>query len=140
MKAYADSVAGMDTGAVSASVTAAQALAALQASLPSVGGVMEFFTGGNDLGTFADGVLAFGEAMKSYGDAVSGIDTGAVSASAVAAQALAQLQASLPNVGGIMEFFTGGNDLRKFSEGVIPFGEAMKSYGEAVAGINADAV
>lgn len=140
MKAYADSVAGMDTGAVSASVTAAQALAALQASLPSVGGVMEFFTGGNDLGTFADGVLAFGEAMKSYGDAVSGIDTGAVSASAVAAQALAQLQASLPNVGGIMEFFTGGNDLSKFSEGVIPFGEAMKSYGEAVAGINADAV
>ena len=140
MKAYADAVTGMDTGAVSASVTAAQALAALQASLPSVGGVMEFFTGGNDLGTFADGVLSFGEAMKSYGDAVSGIDAGAVSASAVAAQALAQLQASLPNVGGIMEFFTGGNDLSKFSEGVIPFGEAMKSYGEAVAGINADAV
>ena len=140
MKAYADAVTGMDTGAVSASVTAAQALAALQASLPSVGGVMEFFIGGNDLGTFADGVLSFGEAMKSYGDAVSGIDTGAVSASAVAAQALAQLQASLPNVGGIMEFFTGGNDLSKFSEGVIPFGKAMKSYGEAVAGINADAV
>ena len=140
MKAYADAVTGMDTGAVSASVTAAQALAALQASLPSVGGVMEFFTGGNDLATFADGVLSFGEAMKSYGDAVSGIDAGAVSASAVAAQALAQLQASLPNVGGIMEFFTGGNDLSKFSEGVIPFGEAMKSYGEAVTGINAAAV
>lgn len=140
MKAYADSVTGLDADAVSASITAAQALSALQASLPHVGGVLEFFTGGNDLGAFADGVLSFGLAMKAYGGAVSGIDAGAVSASAVAAQALAELQASLPNVGGIMEFFTGGNDLETFSEGVIPFGKAMKSYGEAVAGINADAV
>lgn len=140
MKAYADSVTGLDAGAVSASITAAQALSALQASLPHVGGVLEFFTGGNDLGAFADGVLSFGLAMKAYGGAVSGIDAGAVSASAVAAQALVELQASLPNVGGIMEFFTGGNDLETFSEGVIPFGEAMKSYGEAVAGIDAGAV
>ena len=140
MKAYADSVTGLDAGAVSASITAAQALSALQASLPHVGGVLEFFTGGNDLGAFADGVLSFGLAMKAYGGAVSGIDAGAVSASAVAAQALAELQASLPNVGGIMEFFTGGNDLETFSEGVISFGAAMKSYGEAVAGINAEAI
>lgn len=140
MKAYADAVTGMDTGAVSASVIAAQVLSELQASLPNVGGVVEFFTGGNDLGTFGTGVLTFGEAMKSYADAVTGIDTGAVEASAVAAQALAQLQASLPNVGGIMELFTGGNDLGTFSEGIIPFGVAMKSYGESVAGINADAV
>ncbi|MFR1422344.1 MAG: hypothetical protein ACLSSX_03660, partial [Dysosmobacter sp.] len=140
MKAYADAVSGMDTGAVSASIIAAQALAELQASLPHVGGVMNFFTGGNDLGLFAEGILSFGEAMNSYGNAVSGIDAGAVSASATAAQALSRLQASLPNVGGIMEFFTGGNDLGKFSEGIIPFGEAMKAYGESVAGIDSSAV
>lgn len=140
MKAYADAVSGMDAGAVSASIIAAQALAELQASLPHVGGVMSFFTGGNDLGLFAEGILSFGEAMNSYGNAVSGIDAGAVSASATAAQALSRLQASLPNVGGIMEFFTGGNDLGKFSEGIIPFGEAMKSYGDAVADIRPEAV
>lgn len=140
MKAYADAVSGMDAEAVSASIIAAQALAELQASLPHVGGVMSFFTGGNDLGLFAEGILSFGEAMNSYGNAVSGIDAGAVSASATAAQALSRLQASLPNVGGIMEFFTGGNDLGKFSEGIIPFGEAMKAYGESVAGIDSSAV
>lgn len=140
MKAYADAVSGMDAGAVSASIIATQALAELQASLPHVGGVMSFFTGGNDLGLFAEGILSFGEAMNSYGNAVSGIDAGAVSASATAAQALSRLQASLPNVGGIMEFFTGGNDLGKFSEGIIPFGEAMKAYGESVAGIDSSAV
>lgn len=140
MKAYADAVSGMDAGAVSASIIAAQALAELQASLPHVGGVMSFFTGGNDLGLFTEGILSFGEAMNSYGNAVSGIDAGAVSASATAAQALSRLQASLPNVGGIMEFFTGGNDLGKFSEGIVPFGEAMKAYGESVAGIDSSAV
>ena len=140
MKAYADSVTGLDAGAVSASITAAQALSALQASLPHVGGVLEFFTGGNDLGAFADGVLSFGLAMKSYGEAVAGINDGAVEASGVAAQSLAKLQAALPQVGGVMEFFTGGNDLGKFSEGIVPFGAAMKSYGEAVAGINAEAI
>lgn len=140
MKAYADAVSGMDAGAVSASIIAAQALAELQASLPHVGGVMNFFTGGNDLGLFAEGILSFGEAMNSYGNAVSGIDSSAVEASATAAQSLAELQAALPQVGGLMEFFTGGNDLGVFSEGIVPFGAAMKSYAEAVSGINADAV
>ena len=140
MKAYSDSVTGMDGEAVTASATAAQALAELQASLPNVGGIMEFFTGGNDLETFSEGVISFGAAMKSYGEAVAGINADAVEASGVAAQSLAKLQAALPQVGGVMEFFTGGNDLGKFSEGIVPFGAAMKSYGEAVAGINAEAI
>lgn len=140
MKAYSDSVTGMDSAAVTASATAAKALAELQASLPNIGGVVDFFTGGNDLETFANGLLPFGEGMKAYADAVSGMDAGAVSASIIAAQALAELQASLPHVGGLMEFFTGGNDLGVFSEGIVPFGAAMKSYAEAVSGINADAV
>lgn len=140
IKSYAQEVTGLDTDAVASSTVAGQTLAELQASLPHVGGVMSFFTGGNDLGLFAEGILSFGEAMNSYGNAVSGIDAGAVSASATAAQALSRLQASLPNVGGIMEFFTGGNDLGKFSEGIIPFGEAMKAYGESVAGIDSSAV
>ena len=140
MKAYSDSVTGMDSAAVSASATAAQALSRLQASLPNVGGIMEFFTGGNDLGKFSEGIIPFGEAMKAYGESVAGIDSSAVEASATAAQSLAQLQAALPQVGGLMEFFTGGNDLGVFSEGIVPFGAAMKSYAEAVSGINADAV
>lgn len=140
MKAYSDSVTGMDSAAVTASATAAKALAELQASLPNIGGVVDFFTGGNDLETFANGLLPFGEGMKAYADAVSGMDAGAVSASIIAAQALAELQAALPQVGGLMEFFTGGNDLGVFSEGIVPFGAAMKSYAEAVSGINADAV
>ena len=140
MKAYSDSITGIDAEAVAASTTAAQALAQLQSALPNMGGLVDFFTGSHDLSTFAEGIIPFGEAMKSYGQSVSGIDAEAINASAVAAQALSQLQATLPNVGGVMEFFTGGNDLGKFSEGLVPFGVAMKSYGDSVSGINAEAI
>ena len=140
MKAYSDSITGIDAEAVAASTTAAQALAQLQSTLPNMGGLVDFFTGSNDLSTFAEGIIPLGEAMKSYGQSVSGIDAEAINASAVAAQALSQLQATLPNVGGVMEFFTGGNDLGKFSEGLVPFGVAMKSYGDSVSGINAEAI
>ena len=140
MKAYGESVAGIDSSAVEASATAAQSLAQLQAALPQVGGLMEFFTGGNDLGVFSEGIVPFGAAMKSYAEAVSGINADAVTASAVAAQALAQLQTDLPNVGGVMAFFNGGNDLGTFAAGIVPFGAAMKSYGDAVADINTGAI
>ena len=53
---------------------------------------MEFFTGGNDLGKFAEGIVPFGQAMKSYGEAVADIKAEAITASAIAAQSLAQLQ------------------------------------------------
>lgn len=140
MKNYSESVAGIDSDAVTSSATAALALAELQNSLPNVGGIVEFFTGGNDLSKFAEGLIPFGEAMKTYGASVAGINSSAITASATAAQSLAELQSSLPNVGGVMEFFTGGNDLGKFAEGIVPFGEAMKSYGSSVAGINTEAI
>lgn len=140
MKSYGEAVAGINADAVEASGVAAQSLAKLQATLPQVGGVMEFFTGGNDLGKFAEGIVPFGQAMKSYGEAVADIKAEAITASAVAAQSLAQLQADLPNVGGVMAFFNGSNDLGTFAAGIVPFGAAMKSYGDAVAEINANSI
>lgn len=140
MKSYSEAVSGIDPDAVTSSATAALALSELQSSLPNVGGIVSFFTGGNDLSKFAEGLIPFGEAMKSYGLSVAGIDSEAITASAIAAQSLATLQSTLPNVGGVMEFFTGGNDLSKFAEGLVPFGQAMKSYSDSVSGIDAESV
>ena len=44
--------------------------------------------------------------MKAYSDSVAGLNSEAVMASAIAAQSLVQLQTSLPNVGGVVTFFT----------------------------------
>ena len=140
IKSYAQEVTGLDTDAVASSTVAGQTLVELANTLPNTGGLVAFFTGDNDLGTFAAGIVPFGAAMKSYGDAVADINTGAITASATAAQSLARLQEALPLVGGVMEFFNGSQDLAAFAAGIIPFGAAMKSYGDAVADIRPEAV
>ena len=135
MKAYAGSITGLDTDAISASANAGAALVELANTVPNTGGLVAFFTGDNDLATFGESLAPFGAGMKAYSDSLKGFDSEAVTASASAAQALAELQTSLPNMGGLVDFFTGNNDLAKFGETLAPFGEAMKKYGESVSGL-----
>lgn len=58
---------------------------------------MEFFNGSQDLAAFAAGIIPFGAAMKSYGDAVADIRPEAVESSASAGMALVELAKALPN-------------------------------------------
>ncbi|NBH27253.1 phage tail tape measure protein [Lachnospiraceae bacterium] len=140
MKAYGDAVAGIDGEAVTASATAGLALTELANTVPNTGGVVSWFTGNNDLDTFGEQIVVFGAAMKKYGDVVAGIDAAAVTASTTAGLALVELSNGLDNSGGVVSWFTGDNDLADFAKGIIPFGEAMKSYSDAVSGINPSAV
>ena len=138
MKSYSASVSGIDSGAVIASSVAAQSLSELETELPDVGGLLAIIEGDNTLGRFAEGLNPFGRAMKSYSDSVSGINPEAVTASSIAAQSLSELEAGLPDVGGIKSWFNGDNNLNKFAEGLIPFGEGMKSYSDSVSGIDSE--
>ena len=140
MKAYSLAVSGIDAGAVEASATAGKALSELATSLPNSGGVAGFFAGENDLGDFAKQLIPFGMAMKSYSQAVVGLDAGAIQASSAAGKALSELANSLPNTGGLVSFFTGDNSLAMFAQQLIPFGEAMKEYSVAVSGVNPVAI
>lgn len=139
MKDYSDAVAGLDenSGAIDASIIAGKSLIELSKTLPSVSSVIEFFTGGNDLGTFATGIASFGEAMSDYAKEVSGLEqySGSIEASVIAGGSLIELSKTLPNIGGVMAFFNGDNDLGTFAVGITSFGTAMKEYGETVSGL-----
>ena len=140
MAQYGQAVSGIDPSVVTASAFAANALAQMASNLPNSGGVAGFFAGENDLGDFANQLVPFGAAMKSYSQAVSGIDAGAIEASATAGKALSELASSLPNSGGVAGFFAGENDLGDFAKQLIPFGLAMKMYSQAVVGLDAGAI
>lgn len=75
MKAYADSVAGMDTAVVKNSAEAAKALSAFATNLPNTGGIVSWFTGDNDISTFGESLISFGEDFRSFYLAVGNIDT-----------------------------------------------------------------
>ena len=91
----------------------------LASTLPNVGGVVDFFAGGNDLSTFGAQLLSFGLSMRAYSTAVKGIDADAVNSSAIAGKTLAELSNTLPNTGGLVAFFTGDNDLESFGDQLV---------------------
>ena len=138
---YCREVAGkVDAEAVIASTNAGKALAELANNLPNSGGVAGWFAGNNDIDDFGNQIVVFGKSMAKYSKAVSGkIDAEAVTASATAGKALAELASSLDNSGGLVSFFTGDNTIDEFGKQIIKFGKSMSEYSDNVDGINVNA-
>ena len=140
MKAFADSVAGLDASVVTEAANAGKALMELANTVPNSGGVVGFFAGENDMDAFGEQLVPFGEAMKEFSIAVTGLNADVVVNSVTAGKALMELANTVPNSGGLVAFFTGENDLDMFGEKLVPFGEAMKQYSIAVTGLDANVV
>ena len=136
IKGYGDTVSGIDTSGIEASVVAGKALSELAKTLPNSGGLVGFFVGNNDIGDFGTQLKVFGEAIKGYGDTVSGIDTSGIEASVAAGKLLMELAKTLPNSGGLAGMLAGNNDIGDFGTQIISFGNAIKNYGDIVSGIN----
>lgn len=140
MKQFGDAITGLDSNAVTEAAIAGKAMAEMATTIPNSGGVVGFFAGENDMGEFGKQLVPFGEAMKAFGDAVRGLEADAIVNSATAGKALVELADTVPNTGGVVAFFTGNNDVDTFGEKLVPFGEAMKAYSEAIMGLDSAAV
>ena len=142
MAKFSAAVSGkIDEGSVTAAANAGKSIAELSSNLPKHGGVGKFFTGDNKLEDFYKNLQPFGEAMAKFSAAVSGkIDEGAVTSSASAGKALAEMSAALPKTGGVKGFFAGDIKFDKFSANLKTFGEGMAEFSKKVDGIKGDAV
>ena len=150
MVAFSKTVSGnIDEGAITAAANAGKALAEMQATLPNTGGVVQWFSGNKEsLTTFGEGIEQFGSAMCGFSKALtaegSGFSADAVVAAANAGKALAEMQATLPNTGGVVQWFAGNKEsLPIFAEGIEKFGSAMCGFSQALTsegGFSADAV
>ena len=140
MVEYSKAVAGMDTNAVMNSATAGKALTELANTIPNSGGLIGDIMGENDMGMFGAQLVQFGRSMKNYSLAVAGLDTDAITNSAIAGKALTELASTVPNTGGLVSWFTGDNDLATFGTQLVAFGTSIKAYSLAVVGIDEEAV
>lgn len=140
MRQFGDAITGLDANAVTEAAIAGKAMAEMATTIPNSGGVVGFFAGENDMGEFGKQLVPFGEAMKAFGDAVRGLEADAIVNSATAGKALVELADTVPNTGGVVAFFTGNNDVDTFGEKLVPFGEAMKAYSEAIMGMDSEAI
>lgn len=140
IRAYSDSVKGIDVAAVEASTLAAQMIADFARTIPNEGGLIAKIFGDNDIASFGAKLAQFGPYIRDYAKTVDGIDVSAVDASVRAAQMIADFARTIPNEGGLIAKITGDNDIETFGEHLKKFGKNIAKYAEEVSDIDSNAV
>ena len=135
LKSYGSSVEGVDAKAISDSAVAAKGLAEVAKAIPKSFGLFDIFTGSDNMVLFGLQLVPFGACLKKYGEAVSGVDSAAIFASAEAAKGLADVANAIPNSGGLVTLFSGDNNIAKFGEDLVTFGKGLKGFSDETAGI-----
>ena len=138
---FSNTVAGnIDEGAITAAANAGKVLTEMANTIPNTGGLISFFSGDNDLATFAEDLIPFGAAMALFSNTVKNVDEGAVVGAANAGKALAEMANTVPNTGGLISLFSGDNSLTSFALQLVPFGAAMVLFSNTVKNVDEGAV
>lgn len=98
------------------------------------------YLGSGAFSSFGHGLELFGDSFVKYSTVISEINVGAVTASATAAQSLANLASSLQEHGGIGSWFTGDNKISDFGKNLVEFGESLAKYSTSVVDVDADQI
>ncbi|MFI3173971.1 MAG: tape measure protein [Bacillota bacterium] len=133
MKSYSIAVQGLDADAIVNSATAGQALVELANTLPNTGGVLRWFTGNNDIGTFGASLVEFGRHFSQYSLYMKDVNTSVVSSTTNVAKSIVELQNSLPKSGG---WFNDNTSLEDFGKELSDFGRSIASYASNVSSIS----
>lgn len=140
MKEFNNSTIGItDTGHLKNVIKVAKGLAELNNALPETGGFVQGITGWKDISGFGEGVKNFGSAMSDFSKAVSGdnaVDEEAVAAAKKAGEMMTALAKEVPTSGGLIDFFTGGNDIGKFGDSLKEFGTSLADFSSSATGID----
>lgn len=99
-----------------------------------------WLTGGSSLSQFGAELAQFGPYMKTFADAVAGINPEAVRAAADAGKILAEMANTIPNQGGVVGWFAGENSLGAFGPQIVSFGKSIAGFSSIVGGVSVEAV
>lgn len=133
---YSDSIKGLDSDAVKNSAVAGKALAEMAKAFPNEGGVVGWFMGENNVSTFGEDVVKFGQSLMKYAKSVEGLNAKSVIDSVEPAKALAEMAKAFPNDGGVVGFFVGNNDAESFGNNISVFGKKLNEYSNRVKGLD----
>ena len=128
---------------ISIATDAGTALSDLNNSIPKTGGWAQTVLGAQDMTTFGNGIVAFGECLVAYAAIVSGLsedDITAVSTSADVGKKLSDLNESIPKTGGWAQKVLGSKDMTAFGDGLIAFGKGLKGYITSVKDIDGTSI
>lgn len=107
------------------------ALAEAANKIPNTGGIVSWFTGDNDISTFTDKLPGVATNLKNFSKNLGSYSESSSKYAGFAGDAIASLAKSankIPNTGGIVSWFTGDNDISKFSEKLPSVGTMLKNF------------
>ena len=140
INAFSKSCAGIDEDGLKAGCDATIALAQAEEYIPNSGGKLAAIIGDNTWSTMKDGLVDYGDALKSFSLAVTGVDKDAVSNGAWATRELATAMDGIPNSGGWLAKFLGDNNWETFKKGLGPYGAALMTFSIFASRVSVDAV
>lgn len=126
---------GIDEELVKQAVWVGETLGGLEASLPPHGGLVQQWTGDQNMGQFAAGMQSFAFGVVSFFKVFDkylpgGIDEDLVEQAVMVGTVLAELEGSLPPSGGVVQFWSGNTTLEEFASRLIPFALGLVTMDE----------
>ena len=140
LKAFSDSIAGINSGNITAAANAAKALAEMADTMPNEGGMVAWFTGENSMSKFSGELPVLGSGLKEFSDSVNGINAENLTAAANAGKTLAEMCSEIPNSEGVAAWFAGDNSISKFGDELPILGNGLKCFSDSVKGLNTESM
>lgn len=136
---FSNTVSGegsIDTDAIQSAANAGKIMVELANTLPNAGGLISMLAGNNDIDDFGARLVSFGESIVSFSGVVSNgsVTESAIESAANACQIMINLAKTLPNSGGLIDFFAGQSSLDDFGSKLTSFGESMSEFSSIVSG------
>lgn len=136
LKAFSDSVNGINTENVTAAANAAKALAEMADTIPNEGGMVAWFTGENSMSKFAGELPTLGSGLKAFSDSVNGINAENLTAAANAGKTLAEMCSVIPNEGGVAAWFAGENSISNFADSLPKLAKGLFDFSVYATGLD----
>ena len=118
-------------GAVTAAGNAIKGLAEASKQIPNEGGLWSWIAGDNSIGKFSEYLPEVGKNLAGMATQLQSFteeQVGSIKNAGLAIAALAEAANKIPNTGGIVSWFTGDNDISKFSDKLPNVGTMLKNF------------
>lgn len=128
IKGLVTNLGGVDTEKVGPAADAVKTLAKVAQEIPNSGGLLAAIVGDNDLGTFATQFPKVGTGIKGLINNLDGVDISKVNPVVNAVKSFVTIANDIPNMGGVISWFSGDNGLDDFGKAMAELGGYIYDY------------
>ena len=138
LKAYANTVDGLNTDSIFASIQPAKDIISVAETIPNDGGAIGYIVGNNNLADFGEQMKVFGQALVSYSLSVQNLQNDGINRSKLAAEQIIEIASMIPANSGVFQAFNGEGKIEEFGNQLSSFAKSLVKYSTEIKGFDAD--